>query len=136
MPPKHLCPWLARALLPQLESARPRFQSSSSYELPRFVHSKMMCMYHKESSLHRRIRNFLLDIPISYQRQRSVELRSILVKTAGKNIPFEHCSGHSVLLKVLSVQPLLTRALSPVEKQNPFVTHTSPCRQQCETVAV
>ena len=44
-----------------------------------------------------------------------------------------HIRGHSVLLKVESVQPRLTREFCPAEKQKPFVRQTSPTRQHEDT---
>jgi hypothetical protein len=48
-------------------------------------------------------------------------------------IPVMHMRGQSVLLKVRSVQPRLTREFCPAEKQKPFVRQTSPTRQHDDT---
>jgi hypothetical protein len=43
--------------------------------------------------------------------------------------------GQTPLFQLLSVQPRLTREPKPDEKHIPFVTQTSPTRQQWETSA-
>lgn len=48
-------------------------------------------------------------------------------------VPVIQLWGHSVLLKVRSVQPRRITEFCPAEKQKPLVRQTSPIRQQEDT---